>query len=137
MNLQYKIIAIAFAAALLSGCPMEKPPSCYSDVVSYPGGKCVAYYHRAENFDGVKVAEAMVNCTIKGEDRSGTVVELDNLKKGIGLRWINANTLEVAVPKGVRLNNQLTSDKYLGQQLQYRYRELKPNESAVLRCDPR
>ena len=60
-----------------------------------------------------------------------------HLKSGIGLRWIDANTLEVAVPSDVEINDSRPSSTYLGHQLQYRYRYLQPNEPAALGCNPK
>jgi hypothetical protein len=137
MNRQCRVIAVSFFTAILSGCPMEHFPSCRGDEVFYPGGKCSAYYYQTDYNSGGETTQAMVDCTINGQRLGGNVVAFHNLKTGIGLRWIDAKTLEVAVPTGVALNDQRTSNTYLGHQLQYRYRNLQPNEPAALGCDPK
>ena len=62
------------------------------------------------------------------------MVAFHDLSHGIGLRWIDAHTLEVAVPDGVRLENKRPGDTYHGYSLRYLYRSLRPTEPAYTGC---
>lgn len=137
MNHQFRIIAVSLIAASLSSCSIENFPTCRSERAIYPDGKCSAYYYQTDYHSGGKTTQAMVDCTVDGQRLGGNVVAFHHLKSGIGLRWIDANTLEVAVPSDVEINDSRPSSTYLGHQLQYRYRYLQPNEPAALGCNPK
>ncbi|ALN61847.1 hypothetical protein GLA29479_963 [Lysobacter antibioticus] len=50
------------------------------------------------------------------------------------MRWLDAHTLEVAVPPGTQLKEKRTQDRYSGYALRYVYRKLKRNEPAWAGC---
>jgi hypothetical protein len=130
------VAAIACLSALLVGCPSADYPTCSSLPVSFPGGKCSAYYYQTDYGPAGETTQAMTDCLIDSQRLGGNVVAFHTLKHGIGLRWLNANTLEVAVPEGVTLENQRTSDAYLGYPVTYKYRSLGQAEPEFTGCSP-
>jgi len=130
------VASIACLSALLVGCPSADYPTCNASPVSYAGGKCSAYYYQTDyGSDGV-TTQAMTDCLIDSQRLGGNVVAFHTLKHGIGLRWLDANTLEVAVPDGVTLESQRTKGIYLGYPLTYKYRSLQPGEPEFSGCSP-
>lgn len=122
------------ASALLSGCPGEKTSSCQSEVVVHAGGKCSAYYYQADYRQGGQTTQALVQCATSSAKPGGNVVAFHSLQHGIGLNWLDPHTLEVAVPDGITLQNQRSSDTYDGYALSYVYRRLREGEPAFKGC---
>jgi hypothetical protein len=122
------------ATVSLTGCPGEQLASCQGPTVSHPDGKCSAYYYQSDYHSGGATTQALVSCNIDPTKPGGNVVEFHDLSHGIGLRWIDAHTLEVAVPDGVRLENKRPGDTYHGYSLRYLYRPLRPTEPAYKGC---
>lgn len=60
----------------------------------------------------------------------------NNVNKGIGLRWLDAGTLDVALPACIRLESKRTQDLYLGKTLTYEYRTLQSEEPGVFWLQP-
>ncbi len=127
------VIAIT-AAALLAGCPGEQMPSCHSEPASHPQGKCSAYYYQTDYGSSGKTTQALVQCNTSAAKPGGNVVAFHSVQHGIGLRWLDAHTLQVAVPEGVRLEDQRVSDTYDGYLLRYMYRSLLEGEPAFRGC---
>lgn len=125
----------AVAALALAGCPSPSP-TCSSPPVTAPGGVCSAYYYKTDYGAGGATTQALVDCNVKGSRLGGNVVAFHVLNHGIGLQWLDERTLEVAVPAGVKLENQRDADVYNGYALTYRYRALRPDEVAFSGCRP-
>jgi hypothetical protein len=65
----------------------------------------------------------------------GNVVAFHSIDHGgIGLRWLDDHTLEVAVPSGVELSSQEEGSSYLGYRLRYVYRTLEEHEQPAAGC---
>jgi hypothetical protein len=62
------------------------------------------------------------------------VVAIHSIAHGVGLKWLSANTLEVAVPTGAALQDERSGDTYGGYPLQYVYRQLQVGEPALQGC---
>lgn len=122
--------------ALLSGCPGEGYPTCSSEPVTHPEGKCAAYYYTTDYGSGGATTQALTECTIGSQRGGGNIVAFHSLQRGIGLRWIDPHTLEVSVPDDVRLEDQRMSDVYAGYPLTYTYRRLSPESPAFAGCRP-
>ena len=119
---------------LLTACPGAEVRSCSSVPVSHPWGKCSAYYYQADFGDGGKTTQALVDCEIDAERLGGNVVSLHALEHGIGLRWLNATTLEVSVPEGGSLEGKRSGDTYRGHALTYVYRTLPLDSPDFAGC---
>jgi len=126
--------AITGLAALLAGCPAAGSRSCTASPVTFPDGNCSAYYYQSALWFGDSTTQALVNCAFDKQQVGGNVVAFHNTNYGIGLRWLSANTLEVAVPDGIELDNQRHSSLYMGHKLTYRYRTLKDMEPEFTGC---
>ena len=126
--------AIAGITALLTGCPGAGARNCSASPVTFPDGKCNAYYYQAVHWSGDSTTQALVNCTFDKQSVGGNVVAFHTANYGIGLRWLSADTLEVAIPDGVELDNQRHSSLYLGHRLKYAYRTLKNTEPEFNGC---
>ena len=122
------------AAALLTGCPGENFPSCQSEVVSHPQGKCSAHYYQTDYGSSGKTTQALVQCNTSAGKPGGNVVAFHSLQHGIGLTWLDPHTLQVAVPEGVKLEDQRVSDTYDGYPLRYVYRPLLEGEPGFRGC---
>jgi hypothetical protein len=120
--------------ASFTGCPGEQVASCQGPTVSHPDGKCSAYYYQADYHSGGATTQALVACDINPGKPGGNVVAFHDLSHGIGLRWIDAHTLEIAVPDGIRLDDKRSGDTYNGYPLRYLYRSLHSTEPAYLGC---
>jgi hypothetical protein len=127
------VIAIT-AAALLAGCPGEHFPSCQSEAVSHPEGKCSAYYYQTDYGSSGKTTQALVQCNTSATKPGGNVVAFHSLQHGIGLTWLDPHTLQVAVPEDVKLEDQRASDTYDGYLLRYVYRLMLEGEPAFGGC---
>jgi hypothetical protein len=130
------VASIVGLSASLSGCPSADYPTCTGPRATSSGGKCSAYYYQTDYGSGGATTQAMTDCQIDSQRLGGNVVAFHTLEHGIGLRWLDATTLEVAVPDGVKLENQRTHDVYLGHALTYRYRSLQPSDSEFSACSP-
>lgn len=64
----------------------------------------------------------------------GNIVGIHSTSHGIGLRWIDQNTLEVAVPAGEHFQDQRFGDVYGGYALRYVYRDIKKEDPAFQGC---
>jgi len=129
------LLTILFAACLATaGCSSEPAPSCQGPTVSHPDGKCTAYYYQTDYGSGGATTQALVSCRVDQGETGGNVVAIHDLAHGIGLRWLDAHTLEVAVPDQIRLENQRARDTYSGYALKYVYRSLRPDEPAFAGC---
>ena len=128
------LVITILSVALLSGCPGPDFASCNGPVVSHPEGKCSAYYYQTDYRGGGQVTQALVECTALPSKPGGNVVAIHSIAHGVGLRWLNANTLEVAVPAGIALQDQRSGDSYGGYPLQYVYRQLQAGEPALQGC---
>ena len=131
------VVSIAGLSALLAGCPNADYATCSSTPVTFPGGKCSAYYYQNDYGSGGVTTQAMTDCKIDSQRLGGNVVAFHTLEHGIGLRWLDANTLEVSVPDDVKLESQRTRDVYLGQPLTYKYRSLLPGSPEFSGCNPK
>jgi len=124
--------------ALVGACRPDPFPSCSSDAIRTPNGRCNAHYYQTNYGSGGETTQALVDC--RSADASaaragGNVVAFHSVSAGgIGLRWIDDHTLEVAVPPGVSLARQEQSARYLGYPLRYVYRQLSPGEEAFQGC---
>ncbi len=127
------VIAI-LSAALLSGCPGREFATCTGPVVTHPEGKCSAHYYQADYRRGGQVTQALVECVDLPSKPGGNVVAIHSIANGVGLKWLSANTLEVAVPAEVALQDQRHGDTYGGYPLQYVYRQLQAGEPALQGC---
>jgi hypothetical protein len=121
---------------LLSGCS-GADYTCYGPKVTYPGGKCGAYYYQTDFGSGGVTTQAVTDCEIDEQRLGGNIVAFRTLKHGIGPRWLDANTLEVSVPQGVIFEDQRQGDIYLGYSLKYKYRDLLPTNPEFSGCAPR
>ena len=128
--------SIACLSALLVGCPGADYPTCTGSRVNFAGGNCSAYYYKTDYGTGSVTTQALTDCLIDGQRLGGNVVAFHTLDHGIGLRWLDANTLEVAVPDHIKLENQRTKDLYRGHPLSYQYRSLQPGEPEFSGCSP-
>ncbi|MGO1069623.1 hypothetical protein [Lysobacter sp. CA199] len=131
------VAGITSATALLSGCSGTDYATCSGPTVTYPGGKCGAHYYQADYGSGGVVTQALTDCDIDSHRLGGNVVAFHTLKHGIGLRWLDANTLEVSVPQGVELEDQRRDVIYLGHSLKYKYRRLLPTNPEFSGCGPK
>ena len=133
------LVIVAFPAlpVLLAGCPGANYPTCSSSPVTYPEGKCSAYYYQTDYGSGGVTTQAMTDCVINSQRLGGNVVAFHTLEHGIGLRWIGPNTLEVSVPDGVKLDDRRTSDVYRGYPLSYQYVRLSPDSPDYKGCAPK
>ena len=122
------------ASALLSGCPGAQFPSCQSEAVAHPAGKCSAYYYQTDYGQSGKTTQALVQCATSAAKPGGNVVAFHSLQHGIGLTWLDPHTLQVAVPEGVTLEDQRTSDTYGGYTVKYVYRRLVQGDPAFRGC---
>lgn len=126
--------AAVLAATLLAGCLESDFPACRGPVATHALGKCVASYHQADYGSGGQVTQALVECDGLPSRPGGNVVAIHSVAHGIGLRWLDPHTLEVAVPAGAELQDQRRSDRYSGYPLRYVYRELRAGEPALQGC---
>jgi hypothetical protein len=127
-------VAVVLSAVLLSGCPGEEFATCTGPAVSHPQGKCSARYYQTDYRSGGQVTQALVECAGLPSKPGGNVVAIYSITHGIGLKWLNANTLEVAVPAGAPLQDRRSGDTYGGYPLQYVYRQLQLGEPALQGC---
>jgi hypothetical protein len=128
-------LAIAILSALLlTGCPEHEFATCTGPVVTHPEGKCSAHYYQTDYRSGGHVTQALVECTGLLSKPGGNVVAIHSVAHGIGLKWLSANTLEVAVPAGAPLRDQRTGDTYGGYPLHYVYRQLQSGEPVLQGC---
>ena len=134
-----KLFLAAFAASslLLVGCPSTDFPTCSGPLAAIPGGSCRAYYYQTDYGSGGATTQALTDCEFDSQRLGGNVVAFHTLSRGIGLRWLDQNTLEVAVPSGVKLESQRSQDIYLGHRLTYKYRTLLPGDSVFAGCHPK
>jgi hypothetical protein len=135
-----KWLVIAFIASisfLLAGCPRADYSTCSSQPATFPGGKCSARYYQSNFGPGNATTQATTECKIGAQQLGGNIVAFDSIDHGIGLRWLDANTLEVSVPDGAKLEDQRQRDAYLGYRLTYKYRSLLPTDSAFSGCHPK
>ena len=79
----------------------------------------------------------MTDCKIKAQRLGGNVVAFHTLDHGIGIRWLDATTLEVAVPTDTKLEDKRAGDVYLGHKLTYVYRDLTPEDPEFNGCQPK
>ena len=124
------------SAILLTGCAVESNPGCRSIPVAYTDGKCSAYYYKTNLGAGKATTQAMVDCVIDSQRLGGNVVAFHSLTRGIGLRWLNSNTLEVLVSDDVELKDQRTGDDYLGYRVNYTFGRLRPENPEFTGCQP-
>jgi hypothetical protein len=135
INHTVRAVLAMVALATLSGCP-ARFPTCSSNPVASPGGLCSAYYYKADYGAGGAVTQALVDCTIEGQRLGSNIVAFNRLDYGIGLRWLDARTLEVAVPASINMKDQRKTGFYSGHVLTYRYRTMRPDEPAFSGCRP-
>ncbi len=136
---RYRLIiptAMTFAA-LLAGCPSADYPTCSSTPVTHPGGKCSAYYYQTDYGSGGATTQAVTDCAVGSHRLGGNIVAFHTLQHGIGLRWLDPNTLEISVPDGIKLEDQRKNDVYSGYPLTYTYRRLSPESAEFTGCKPR
>lgn len=122
------------SAVLLSGCPESEFATCTGPVVMHSDGKCSAHYYQADYRGGEQVTQALVECVSLPSMPGGNVVTIHSVAHGVGLKWLRANTLEVAVPAGAVLQDQRFGDTYGGHPLRYVYRPLEAGEPALQGC---
>lgn len=122
--------------ALLAGCPGADYPTCSSTPVTHPDGSCSAYYYQTDYGSGGATTQAMTECVVGAQRGGGNIVAFHTLQHGIGLRWLDPNTLEVSVPDGIKLEDQQTRAIYSGYPLRYIYRRLQPGSQAIAGCTP-
>ena len=103
-------------------------------MVTHPEGKCSAHYYQNDYRGGGQVTQALVECAELPSTPGGNVVAIQSIAHGIGLKWLSANTLEMAVPTGIALQDQRSGDTYSGYPLQYAYRQLQAGEPAIQCC---
>jgi hypothetical protein len=127
-------VVVIAALALLSGCPAEHFASCRSDAVVHPEGKCSAYYYQTAYGQGGQTTQALVQCATSAAKPGGNVVAFHSLRHGVGLTWLGPDTLEVAVPEGITLVDQRTSDTVDGHRINYVYRALREGDPAYRGC---
>ena len=120
--------------ALLAGCPSADYPTCSSAPVTHTDGQCSAYYYQTDYGSGGATTQAMTDCVVGSQHLGGNIVAFHTLQHGIGLRWLDPNTLEVSVPDGVKLEEQRTSAVYSGYPLSYTYRSLQPGSPEFTGC---
>ena len=128
------LLLALLSAGALTGCPGNDFATCQGPVAIHPDGKCSAYYYQTDFGQGGVTTQAMTDCLINSQRLGGNVVAFHDLSHGIELRWIDAHTLEVAVPDGVKLESKRSQDTYLGYPLTYTYRRLVPADSAYSGC---
>jgi len=131
-SIRILLVSIVTMAGI-AGCRPDSA-TCQGPVVSHPDGRCSAYYHQSDFGSGGAVTQASVSCSISPGNPGGGVAAFQNTKYGMGLRWIDGHTLEIAVPDGVRLEEKRIGDTYNGYVLRYVYRSLQPNEPAYHGC---
>jgi hypothetical protein len=135
-----KRLAISVAIALpvlLTGCPSANYPTCSSEPVIHPDGKCSAYYYKTDYGSGGVTTQALTDCAIDSQRLGGNIVAFHSLEHGIGLRWVDSHTLEVSVADGIKLESQRMSDVYSGYPLTYIYRSLPQGSPEFLGCKPK
>ena len=121
-------------SGLLAGCPGTQSSTCSGPEVLIPGGKCTAYYYQADYGAGSATTQALVKCLIDSQQLGGNVVAFHTLDHGIELKWLDETTLEVAVPKGAKLEDRRLAAAYMGHKLVYRYRYLQPSDQQFVGC---
>jgi hypothetical protein len=127
-------LVVAGLAALLTGCPGEQFASCSGPQITHPEGKCTARYYQADYGSSGQTTQALVECAVSPARPGGNVVAFHSLEHGIGLKWLDPHTLEVATPTSVRLESKREFDTYGGYALRYVYRELTEGEPAYRGC---
>jgi len=128
------LVTAILGAVLLCGCPRREFATCTGPVVTHPDGKCSAHYYQADYRGGGQVTQVLVECVGLPSMPGGNVVTIHSVAHGVGLRWLRANILEVAVPAGAALQDQRSGDTYSGYPLQYVYRPLQVGEPALQGC---
>ena len=128
------LVTAILSAALLSGCDGREYATCSGPLITHPEGKCSAHYYQTDYRSGGQVTQALVECANLHSKPGGNVVAIHSIAHGVGLKWLSANTLEVAVPAGVALHDQRSRDAYGGYPLQYVYRPLQVGEPAFQGC---
>ena len=78
----------------------------------------------------------MTDCVVDSHRLGGNVVAFHTLQHGIGLRWLDPNTLEVSVPDGIKLEDQRKNAVYSGYPLTYTYRSLPSGSTEFSGCKP-
>jgi hypothetical protein len=136
MPLFRAVLAGAFVLSL-TACPVGGYPTCSGPKVTFPDGKCSAHYYKTDYGSGGATTQAWLDCEISSQRLGGNVVAFHALDHGIALRWLNANTLEVGVPSGVKLENKRSGDVYMGYALTYTYRVLESAEPEFTGCTPK
>lgn len=122
------LVIAGLSVTLFSVSPGPDFATCAGPLVSHPEGKCTAHYYQTDYRDGGQVTQALVECAAIASITGGNVVAIHSIAHGIGLKWLSANTLEVAVPAGVALQDQRFGDSYGRYTLRYVYRQLQAGE---------
>lgn len=121
----------ALLPLLAASC--AEPAGCASEPATHPQGQCRARYYQTD-FGDRGVTQAMVECTSGAGNLGGNIVAIPSLRAGIGLRWIDPQTLEVALAPGGRRDDMRSQDVYAGLRLRYVYRDLRADEPAWAGC---
>jgi hypothetical protein len=119
--------------SLLPACTGNPLEMCTGPTVSIPGGPCTAYYYQTRNGADEVGTQALTECNIGLNNAGGNVISFSAPKTGIELRWLDAHTLEVAVPEGVAGSGR-THDTYYGYPLTYQYRTISPTDAEYEGC---
>lgn len=125
----------ALLAALLPllAASCSEPVGCASEPVVHPRGACSARYYQTD-FGDRGVTQAMFECATGAGRTGGNIVAIPSLRAGIGLRWLDPQTLEVALAPGGRRDDVRLRDVYDGLRLRYVYRDLRNDEPAWAGC---
>ncbi|SDW58256.1 hypothetical protein [Lysobacter enzymogenes] len=121
----------ALLPLLAASC--AEPAGCASEPATHPQGQCRARYYQTD-FGDHAVTQAMVECITANNTLGGNIVAIPSLRAGIGLRWLDPQTLEVATAPGGRRDDAGSSSVYDGLRLRYVYRDLRRDEPAWAGC---
>ncbi|QQP96105.1 hypothetical protein [Lysobacter enzymogenes] len=126
-------LALLGALVPLLAASCAEPAGCAGEPVAAADGRCRARYYQTD-FGDRAVTQAMVECTSGNGTFGGNIVAVPSLRAGIGLRWIDPQTLEVALAPGGRRDDVRLADVYDGLRLHYVYRDLRRDEPAWAGC---
>ena len=125
------LITILFLTFYIIGCSNADFSSCSSIRVIDSKGICSAYYYQADYGASGQITQALIDCNGTG----GNIVTLHSIDYGIGLKWIDTNTLEVSIPEEIEPNDQRKNGTYSGYKINYVYRNLLLNEPEYYGCN--
>lgn len=131
---------LALISFTLPACDQFAPQTCDGPRIVSPQKDCEAYYYKADYGDGY-TAQAMILCRFGNHDLGGNIISYHNdIKSGIGFRWIANYELEVLLSPMIENFDQVVDTSrtamYMGRRIVYHYRELDGNHPEIIGCIP-